>query len=201
MRHGSIEGHQTRRFVGQADIPLDAAGRSMAAWWAERLPIDEISQVWSSDLGRTREMASIIAGARLEVNEDSGLREIGLGEWEGVEVAVMRERDPELFAARGADMAGFRTPGGETFYEVQERFCAALGRIRSGSRGDVLVVAHGGANRTLLCRLLGMPLENLFRIGQDYGCLNVIDADDVVKGINLTPEAVDGLSPLRLNTT
>jgi probable phosphoglycerate mutase len=42
----------------------------------------------------------------------------------------------------------------------------------------VLVVAHAGLNRTLLCHWLGMPLQNLFRIDQDLGCLNVIALGD-----------------------
>lgn len=34
---------------------------------------------------------------------------------------------------------------------------------------------HTGVNRMILCHVLGMPPENLFRIKQDYACLNKID--------------------------
>ncbi|KAF5033768.1 Histidine phosphatase superfamily [anaerobic digester metagenome] len=40
------------------------------------------------------------------------------------------------------------------------------------------IVAHGGVNRVLLCRILGMPLENLFRLEQHYACINVLHAGD-----------------------
>ena len=51
----------------------------------------------------------------------------------------------------------------------------------------IAIVAHGGVNRIVLCHLLGIPLENIFRIEQDYAALNIIEFWDkypVVKLIN-----------------
>jgi probable phosphoglycerate mutase len=56
--------------------------------------------------------------------------------------------------------------------------------------GPILVVGHAGVNRVLLCHLLGMPLGNLFRLGQDYGCCNLIRSDNAfcsVRAVNLRP--------------
>jgi probable phosphoglycerate mutase len=39
----------------------------------------------------------------------------------------------------------------------------------------VAVVAHGGTNRALLCRALGLPLARLLTLGQDYGALTVLE--------------------------
>ncbi|HXH82113.1 MAG TPA: histidine phosphatase family protein [Candidatus Tectomicrobia bacterium] len=36
------------------------------------------------------------------------------------------------------------------------------------------MVAHGGTNRALLCRALGLPLARLLALGQDYGALTVL---------------------------
>jgi len=55
------------------------------------------------------------------------------------------------------------------------------------SFNNIAIVSHGGVNRVILCHLLGIPLENIFRIEQDYGALNVIEFYDnypVVKLIN-----------------
>jgi len=60
-------------------------------------------------------------------------------------------------------------------------------QIQNSSLGNIVIVAHGGVNRVILCHLLGIPLENIFRIEQDYGCLNIIEFYDgypVVKLIN-----------------
>ena len=55
----------------------------------------------------------------------------------------------------------------------------------------VCVLAHGGVNRVILTEAMGLPIENFFRIEQDYGCLNVIDYFDdgcpVVKLVNGGP--------------
>ena len=38
-----------------------------------------------------------------------------------------------------------------------------------------MVMAHAGVNRVILCDALGVPLENFFRIEQDFAALNVIE--------------------------
>ena len=52
---------------------------------------------------------------------------------------------------------------------------------------SIAIVSHGGINRVVLCHFLGMPLENIFRIEQDFGALNIIELWNeypVVKLIN-----------------
>ncbi len=54
---------------------------------------------------------------------------------------------------------------------------------------SIAIVSHGGINRIVLCHLLGTPLDNIFRIEQDFGALNIIEFHDkypVVKLINHT---------------
>ena len=52
---------------------------------------------------------------------------------------------------------------------------------------SIAIVAHGGVNRVIMCHFLGVPLENMFRIEQDYGALNIIELHEgypVVKLLN-----------------
>jgi probable phosphoglycerate mutase len=187
LRHGSIEGHETRRFVGQSEIPLDEAGRSQAESRRDRLAGVEFVEVFSSDLSRCVETARIVSGREPVLVPE--LREIALGEWEGLTVEHVRAAMPEAYEARGADIAGFRPPGGESFRDLAGRAVPAFDKILHRARGDVLVVAHAGVNRAILCGLLGMPLANVFRLGQDYGCLNLITlekAEPQVRAVNLT---------------
>jgi probable phosphoglycerate mutase len=39
----------------------------------------------------------------------------------------------------------------------------------------VAVVAHGGSNRAILCRALGLGPERLLALGQDYAALSVLE--------------------------
>ena len=60
--------------------------------------------------------------------------------------------------------------------DLSERVLPHLRRILDKEKGrDVLIVAHGGVNRVILCEALGLDLVNVFNIQQDYGCLNIID--------------------------
>jgi probable phosphoglycerate mutase len=73
------------------------------------------------------------------------------------------------------DFGGYRPPEGESFRDLQKRVLPVFKEIVSAARGNVLIVAHAGVNRVVLCHVLGMPINHLFRIAQDYGCLNVIE--------------------------
>ncbi|MEK6528449.1 MAG: histidine phosphatase family protein [Nitrospirota bacterium] len=61
------------------------------------------------------------------------------------------------------------------------------------SSENIAIVSHGGVNRVILCYLLGIPLENIFRIEQDFGAVNLIEFYDkypVVKLINYIVQTV-----------
>ena len=38
----------------------------------------------------------------------------------------------------------------------------------------VVIVAHGGVNRIILCHVRGMPMEHMFHLEQDTGAINVV---------------------------
>jgi len=183
MRHGQIPQSEPRRFVGQRDLPLDQAGREQAdaagRWLAACLAAGpEPEGICCSDLVRTRETAERVAGClglgSESVTPMAGLREIGLGQWEGLSKDEVEQQFPGQLEVRGRDLAGYRPPEGESFADLQERFCEAFQTVAEKTRRLGIVIAHAGANRALLCRLLGMPLNNIFSLEQDYCCVNVL---------------------------
>lgn len=171
LRHGEIETGMVRRFVGQRDLPLTDLGERQAARWAEELAGIPFGRVMSSDLGRCRRFAELVAGRPPE--ELTALREISLGAWEGLTAEEVRHRFPGQYEARGRDLAGFRPEGGESFRDLAGRAWPAIDALADEDR-DVLVVAHAGVNRTVICRALDIPLDHLLRLGQDYGSLNLL---------------------------
>jgi len=193
-RHGEHDlSKGPRRFIGQLDVPLSSEGIKQAERVAEALAGVELTAVYCSDLRRSLQTATVVsecltkaagqAAPRPQARPD--LREISLGTWEGASIDDVRRQHPAEFKARGQDMASYRPPGGESFADCRQRAVRALGEIIAATSGNLLVVAHAGLNRTLLCHLLGMPLENLFRIEQDYGCLNVIVLDGDTRRVRL----------------
>jgi len=176
VRHGAIVCSSEKRFVGQIDLPLSEEGVEQA--WALRQWLKPVhfSQVFSSDLWRARRTCRIVSRSRANaVVTLPALREIDLGEWEGFTFREIKQRFPEEFAARGRDIENWRPPGGESFADCHVRVMSVLEGILARSQGNILLVGHAGINRLILCELLGIPIANLHRIGQDYGCLNVID--------------------------
>jgi broad specificity phosphatase PhoE len=74
-----------------------------------------------------------------------------------------------------ADVAGYQFPEGESLSQLTERAWPAFERIVDAHPDcSIAIVAHGGTNRMILCRALGLGNQRLLAIGQDYGCLSVL---------------------------
>ncbi len=177
IRHGQVEGHEQKRYNGQADVALTALGRAQLAQVAERLGTKPLQAVYSSDLGRCRYGAELIAAHhQLAPVFSDRLRELHIGAWEGMTWAELQSRSPDQWQARLADIVNYRVPGGESLRQMAERVRGALAKILARHAGEeIALVGHGGVNRVILLDAIGAPLEQLFNIEQDYGCLNLID--------------------------
>lgn len=176
VRHGEIEGAGSRRFIGWTDPPLSDEGRKTARKVRESLSEVVFDEILCSDLRRSRETADLIASGRA-VAVLPELREIRLGEWDGLPRQQIKTGQPEAWRCRGEDMAHFRPPGGESFADLSRRVLPVFRRIAEAHSGDdshALVVGHAGVNRLILCHVLAMNLEHMFRLGQDYGGLTLI---------------------------
>ena len=60
VRHGETDWNATGRIQGHSDTPLNAAGRLQARRAAQRLAREPIRALYSSDLARAFETATII---------------------------------------------------------------------------------------------------------------------------------------------
>ena len=179
IRHGEIVGNSSEhRYLGQLDPPLSESGREQMQRLASHPWLDSLSQVLTSPLQRCRQSAAILVWERSACGVEivPELAEIALGGWEGLSIAEVRRRFPGEYEARGQDLAGYRPAGGESFADLLARAWPVLLRA-SGEKGDVAVISHAGVNRVLLSTILGMPLAHLFRLGQDYGTISVIDGE------------------------
>jgi probable phosphoglycerate mutase len=165
VRHGQSAWNAENRWQGQADPPLSELGEQQAGEAAERLAGLGFTCVVSSDLQRARRTADILAAPLgLPVGVDPDLREIDVGDWQGL-------TRPEIEAGWPGALADWSEgrsespPGGETRTHLVERAQAALARAAAAaSPGDrVLLVSHGALVRHL-DRVLGLqphPIENL----------------------------------------
>ncbi|MGH7830795.1 MAG: histidine phosphatase family protein [Candidatus Binatia bacterium] len=178
IRHGQVRGHDERRINGHDDVELTQEGIDQCHRLGQRLKDEGIMAIYCSDLQRSSEGARIIA-QYLQISPAPPLqefREKKFGVFEGLNFNEIKER----FALELDDLMnnwiGYCPPGAESVEELQRRVTGALEHILGNHPGErVALVAHGGVNRIILLRALGLELENFFCFEQDYGCLNILD--------------------------
>lgn len=178
VRHGMLPPNPERRMVGARDIPLSSEGREQIRLLARQfMPEvqDSLGAVICSDLDRCRETAAILLEAlpqgRPPLHVEHGLREIDLGLWQGMTKVEIERAWPGAYAARGLDMANFCPPQGESFMQAQGRALAAVARWRRHYPGvTLLMVSHAGILGSLLAHYLALPLRDVLRVPQYYGC-------------------------------
>lgn len=193
IRHGQVVGHDEYRYNGHSDVDITAIGVEQMNALASYLAAAPIKAVYSSDLQRAVKGGRMIGrGLGIDPVMREALREIHLGRWEGLTRQEAAERFPEEAGFSFKDLATGRVKGGESLIDLRARVIPALNSIIDKHRNEaVCVLAHGGVNRVILTEAMGLPLENFFRIEQDYGCLNVIDYFEdgcpVVKLVNGGP--------------
>ena len=192
LRHGEVEGAETRRFIGHLDVPLSRLGERQCRAQAARLRRAKLAAVFSSDLARARHSAQIIAAPHgLTPTEVPALREMAMGRWEGLTAAEIRAREPQAFADWMARVGEFPFPDGESVPDLAARAVPAFETIAAAHGGEAIaIVAHGGTNRALLCHVFGLSLGRLLTFGQDYGGLTLLEAGRrgwVLRRLNETP--------------
>lgn len=153
--------------LGKTDVPLGALGRLQACLAGAALEDAGLTAVYCSGLSRSRESAEYLGVPAVEL---AGLEELYAGDWDGLAFPEIRERWPELFAARRTNQA-LQMPGAEEREHGQRRFISAVNKALDSSRGDIAIVAHASVMQLFLCTVLGMPLEASRELPLPYGSI------------------------------
>ena len=162
VRHAETVDNAARIWQGHKDTALSDLGRAQVEAAAPHLAAYEPALIVSSDLQRAASTADAIAGLTgVEVRHDARLREVHVGEWQGMHADDVREKYPDLVAAldRGEDPP--RGVTGETRAEVAERAGAVLREVaRELLPGETaVVVAHGVSARVAASDLVGLDQD------------------------------------------
>lgn len=205
IRHGEVEHAAAGRFFGHTDVELSEVGGRQAEALARSLGSEAIEAIYTSDLIRARASAAPLAAALgLIPVAVPALREMALGRWEGWTFAEMQGHEPELVRSWLADTVAFTYPGGESLLDLRRRALPALADLVSRHRGGRLaVVAHGGTNRVILGEVLGIPLAQVLRIGQDYAAWSLVEYGPDGPVLHALNQRVDvaGASPVETAVT
>lgn len=166
MRHGETEMNLNRQVQGHTDSPLTENGRAQVEKSAKELAKHKIDLIISSDFGRAKETAEIIAketGA--EIVYETALRERNFGPYEG----KTYEDTSHYWSIAGYDQKDH--PDVETYKEVEDRAWEAFARHRGDhANKNVVLVTHGQVARMLRKQLYDLtPEEAITREGFKNG--------------------------------
>ena len=173
LRHGLTAYNAEKRYQGQRDIPLSAAGLAQL----RRADIDP-KVVYISTLQRTEQTARVLFPEAKLIAVD-GLKEMNFGSFEGRNYVEM-EHDPDYLAWVAANCES-RCPDGERKEQFSQRICTAFAALVDQALTDgepmLVILAHGGTQMAALERF-ALPHRDYYEwCGPNAGGF-VLDARD-----------------------
>ena len=187
VRHGETDWNKLGRFQGHTDISLNDRGLSQASETAVASEDWGYTAIYSSPLVRTVQVAEEIAKVTpMLVSQEPGLKELSLGDLEGVTGEEMRNDWPALFAAWRTEPEKMSMPNGESLGELRDRTWQVILDIEQKHSSDdsIVVISHNFAIRSIVNELLGMPLAYFHRMSLNLASVCTFDSDE--RGRRLT---------------
>jgi alpha-ribazole phosphatase len=177
VRHGEPVEWAHGKCYGKLDVSLSARGGEQVEQAASWLASWPLAAVYTSPRRRAKESATIIAARHaLDVRVEEGFCEIDFGEFEGLTYDEVAARYPQEYRAWMERPTEVTFPGGESFASMRERVVMTAEQVRRAHVGEaVAVVTHGGVGRIILTEALRMSPSDIFRLGQSYAGVSVID--------------------------
>ncbi len=154
IRHAQTVWNGEKRIQGQSDTPLSDKGVQQAVRLAERLGGVTFDAVYASDSGRAVHTARLVFGDR-PIALEPRLREMSYGTLEGKTRTELVGAERDAFLAYWHDPYEVKTPGGESWRDLDARVAAWLGTLPH--QGRVAAVSHGGTIRSALFYVTGAP--------------------------------------------
>jgi alpha-ribazole phosphatase len=177
VRHGSIKLNDVRRFWGKTDIELSDEGVRQAKAVRDRISEQKIDAVYTSTLKRTCATAEIIAAKHnLVITACPELNELNFGYVEGLTFDEIKRRYPELAKVLNDWNSRPEFPGGESFDELNTRVQKFLARLKVHKPDEkILIVAHAGSLRLIICNLLGISTQHWKQMQIDFASLSIVE--------------------------
>lgn len=151
IRHGQTYWNQENRMQGQHETDLTPLGEKQAIALGEHLKGILFDHVYASPLRRAMKTAELILGERnLPIEKDDALKEILMGDWQGILIDDLKEQFPEEIDLFWHHPEKYKRESCETYEEVRTRAAAFMERIAREHVGEnILVVTHGALLKTL----------------------------------------------------
>jgi broad specificity phosphatase PhoE len=192
LRHGRTG--YSGRYVGARDVPLSAEGCAQISSLRSLFPDQKTEKIAASPMLRCRQSSEILFPDQT-VFYDDDLCEIDFGRWEGLSFQEIVKKDPERVDEWAEWSLKFCFPEGECIGHFVERVYRAGARIAAFPEEDIMLIAHGGVIRALLCYFLKLDPSNhlLFQVNKGrFATLELYSEGAVLTGLNLGNMKING---------
>jgi broad specificity phosphatase PhoE len=178
VRHAEkAEGDYFNPRLRHDDQPISTFGRKQASKIKKYFHKHSIKSIYVSEYIRTVQTARPLARKlKIVPIADYRLNEIDIGIIDKLSDDEMREKYPEVWNAFQDRNSDFRWPEGETGLEAQERIVSFINE-QINQEGIILIVAHDGIIRILICYVLGLPVYSRFNFQVDIASITEIEWD------------------------
>lgn len=152
---------------GQSDVDIAEPFDAVFSEIVSQLP-PEVA-IFSSPLKRCVILAKHIQNKikTISYQEDDRLKEMNFGDWE-----LMNWNDipSEQLNPWMEDFVNIQVSNGESFVELHDRVGIFLSEILSkNTQNPIVIVAHAGIIRSILCHQTSLPLKEAFQNKVDFG--------------------------------
>jgi Fructose-2,6-bisphosphatase len=181
VRHGQTAWNQQRKIQGITDIPLNDVGRFQVRCLAEYIKKHyRVDAVYSSPLKRARETAQICAEPfDIPVQLTDELREIRLGDWEGLTFDEIQRTHPKELELWEKEPHVCVIPGdSETISDIAIRLRGLIERLKElheSNNETVLCITHHTPARLIIADSMGLGIKGMSHLRINNASLNVFD--------------------------
>ena len=194
IRHGQSLANRNGIFVGQLDYPLSDLGKQQAELTADYVAKHyAVDRIYSSDLSRAYHTGKALADRLgLEITVDKRLREMYVGDWEGVSEDELDNSDDEMWRIWRTAVGKVQCPNGENPQDVLNRAAEAVEEILRENEGKTVVLAtHASFIRVLQCYYENRPISELQEVPPVSNASLTVITDDCGKR-SVVSAGIDG---------
>jgi len=188
IRHGETHWNEERRIQGgDSDIELNDTGLNQVTKLAAFLKNEPITAIISSPLQRATATAEAIARHhQLPVEVDQGLRELRVGELEGISVSNLSITFSQFLMQLWQERGSMELPNGESLVELQQRAWRVVERLLEKHKANpehsekttVVVVSHYFVTLAIILKALDLPLPHFTKFKVDNGGVSILEFRD-----------------------
>jgi broad specificity phosphatase PhoE len=188
VRHGETYWNEEGLVQGgDSDIELNDTGLEQARKLAAFLESEPITDILSSPLQRAIATAEAIANHhQLPVEIDQGLKELKVGELEGISISNLSTTFSQFLMQWWQDKGSTKLPNGESIVELQQRAWKVIEDLLERHKTNpehnkdttVVVVSHYFVTLAIILKALNLPLDFFTKFKLDLAGVSILEFRD-----------------------